>query len=443
MKASGASIIGIQESRERYQRQELMALIGAGYAITSFDTSATSFKDDVSVIYDTKNHTLLNRGVISLGVTGKESYYVNWVRLQYKNTNIRYYVFNVHLDHTTADGHVHRVAQMKKILSSIQSTTGSTTEPIFLIGDFNADTGTDPLKLAVNAGYVNTRNAAPGPIDKTKTWAGFQPVGDGYKRDHIFYKQGSGYTVKTLSYKTDKAAYKGSDHLPVIAKVTILDKKAEAERKAAEEAARKRAEQEAAAKKAAEEAARKKAEDEAAAKRAAEEEAKRKATDEAGKKKAAEEAAKKKAEELKRAEEAAREAARKAEEAQKAEAEAARKVKEAQQRLDEARRSNASPEEIQRLEKEVAGASTAHQQAKQTSEQAKSEKVRTAQHVTAAKAALDEARVASVDASEGEGDGMGGITSRGIITIAIIGFSVIAIGVVTTVIVITRGSRRH
>ena len=77
---------------------------------------------------------------------------------------------------------------------------------------------------------------------------------------------------------------------------------AEAKRKVEEEAAAKKAAEEAAAKKAADEAAAKKAAEEAAAKKAAEEAAAKKAAEEAAAKKAAEEAAAKKAAEEKKSE---------------------------------------------------------------------------------------------------------------------------------------------
>lgn len=212
LKNAKSPVIGLQESRYKDQRTAVRDGLGANWRMTNYTNDAINMRDENAILWDTTKMTLVSNG----NETISSGYWMNWVRLQDRASGIKYYVFNTHYDYV--ESHTLRNAQAKKSLEIINRITkANSKDPVVLMGDLNADTGTPPMRIIADGGFTNSRNATPAPIDNTKTWSGFKKVGNGYKRDHILYKNDS--RTKTLSYATDVSAYLGSDHLPVRAKL--------------------------------------------------------------------------------------------------------------------------------------------------------------------------------------------------------------------------------
>ena len=260
--------------------------------------------------------------------------------------------------------------------------------------------GTDPDQVDDAGGAEATGGDQVGIPESSDPRSG--PSTDGSSDDAAAKKADEEAAAKKKA--DEEAAQKKADEEAAAKKKA--DEEAAAKKKADEEAAKKKADEEAAKKKAdAEAAAKKKADEEAARKQKAEEAAKKKADAEAARKQKAEEAAKKKAEaeaaRKQKAEEAAKkkaeaEAARKqkAEEAakKKAEAEAARKQKAEEAAKKKADAEAARKQKAEEAAKKKADAEAAKKKADQEAAQKKADEEAAAKKKADDEAAQEEGR---------------------------------------------------
>ncbi|HOX55650.1 MAG TPA: endonuclease/exonuclease/phosphatase family protein [Candidatus Paceibacterota bacterium] len=94
--------------------------------------------------------------------------HVNWVRLRDRASGKQFRALSTHLDHKSQPA---REEQTKLILA--EAALYAPEFPQVLAGDFNADASNTVLKLAFDAGWINTQIAAPGPRDNGNTTHGF------------------------------------------------------------------------------------------------------------------------------------------------------------------------------------------------------------------------------------------------------------------------------
>ncbi len=150
--------------------------------------------------------------------------HVNWVRLRERASGRQFRVLNTHLDHQSQHA---REEQIKLILA--EAALYAPDFPQVLCGDFNAGAANPVLKLAFDAGWADSRTAAPGPRDDGSTTHGFlgpkhTPKTEAApKRGPIDFILTRG-PVSTLAWKIVRDGRNGrypSDHYFVAAKVAL------------------------------------------------------------------------------------------------------------------------------------------------------------------------------------------------------------------------------
>lgn len=160
----------------------------------------------------------------SLSWESARARHVNWLRLRERSLRRQFRILNTHLDHVSQRA---REEQVKMILAEAALYTPDF--PQLLAGDFNADATNPVLKLALDAGWINTHQVAPGPRDDGRTVHSF--MGEQYrpkteagrKRGAIDFILTRG-PISTLSWKILRDSRDGrypSDHYFLAAKVVF------------------------------------------------------------------------------------------------------------------------------------------------------------------------------------------------------------------------------
>lgn len=160
----------------------------------------------------------------SLSWESARARHVNWVRLRDRGSQRQFRVLNTHLDHVSQRA---REEQLKMILA--EAALYPKDFPQLLAGDFNVDATNPVLKLALDAGWINTRQAAPEPRDDAPTFHGF--LGEEYqpktaaarRRGAIDFILARG-PVSTLAWRMVRDSRQGrypSDHYFIAAKVAF------------------------------------------------------------------------------------------------------------------------------------------------------------------------------------------------------------------------------
>lgn len=140
---------------------------------------------------------------------------VTWAKLQDKNRDLSFYVFNTHFDHR---GENARKNSSRLILEKIEEIAGD--EPVVVMGDFNATEGGEPYKILTDRlfdGFYYTENEHEGP---ESTWNGFNEIKPGHRIDFIFTNS----EVRIVNHRILKDKSEGrfpSDHLPVQADIQL------------------------------------------------------------------------------------------------------------------------------------------------------------------------------------------------------------------------------
>jgi endonuclease/exonuclease/phosphatase family metal-dependent hydrolase len=160
----------------------------------------------------------------SLSWESARARHVNWVRLRERASGRQFRVLSTHLDHKSQHA---REEQIKLILA--EAALYPPDFPQLLAGDLNAGAANNVLKLALDAGWTNTRTAAPGPLDEGNTTHDFlgpkfvPKTEAAHKRGPIDFILTHG-PVSTLAWKIIRDGHDGrypSDHYFVAAKVAF------------------------------------------------------------------------------------------------------------------------------------------------------------------------------------------------------------------------------
>lgn len=150
--------------------------------------------------------------------------HVNWVRLRDRATRRQFRLLSTHLDHVSQRA---REEQIKMILS--EAAIYAPEFPQILAGDFNAGIQNNVLQLALDAGWTNTRTAAPEPHDDGNTTHGFLEERDPAK-DEAARKRGpidfvlTRGPISTLAWKIirdSKAGRYPSDHFFISTRLAL------------------------------------------------------------------------------------------------------------------------------------------------------------------------------------------------------------------------------
>ena len=159
----------------------------------------------------------------SLSWESARARHVNWVRLHDRATQQQFRILSTHLDHVSQRA---REEQLKMILA--EAAVYARGFPQILAGDFNATAANPVLKLAQDAGWTNTQDAAPEPRDDGNTTHGF--LGDQAPKTEAARKRGpidfilTRGPVTTLAWRIIRDSRDGrypSDHYFIAAKLGL------------------------------------------------------------------------------------------------------------------------------------------------------------------------------------------------------------------------------
>ncbi len=143
---------------------------------------------------------------------------VSWAILKDKKSAISFAVFNTHYDHV---GHIARAESSKLLLKKIKQIAGNL--PIVLTGDFNGDTGSEPIQIIKQSGlFFDARELAETVSGPDWSFHGFGRTKPEQRRmiDFIFVTDG----IKIISYDNifeEIGDTYHSDHNPIWVKMTI------------------------------------------------------------------------------------------------------------------------------------------------------------------------------------------------------------------------------
>ncbi len=159
----------------------------------------------------------------SLSWESARARHVNWVRLRDRASRRQFRVLSTHLDHVSQHA---REEQMKLILA--EAAVYAPDFPQLLAGDLNSGATNPVLKLALDAGWTNSRLAAPGPREEGNTTHGFLgakyvPTEAARKRGPIDYVLTHG-PVSTREWRIVRDSRDGrypSDHYFIAAKLAF------------------------------------------------------------------------------------------------------------------------------------------------------------------------------------------------------------------------------
>jgi endonuclease/exonuclease/phosphatase family metal-dependent hydrolase len=132
-----------------------------------------------------------------------------------KSTKEKILVFNTHYDHI---GEIARVKSSELILKKIEEINKD-DYPVILMGDFNAEPDSKPVKILTEAFKDVAETVSNGIYGPTGTFTGFEENTIATRRiDYIFVKNLDVFTCRHIDDKRMDNNYI-SDHLPVLIEV--------------------------------------------------------------------------------------------------------------------------------------------------------------------------------------------------------------------------------
>ena len=242
--------IGLQEGGNTYARAEgnlyeRMAKIG----YSEVPTKQEKLWNYTPILYNTKTLKVLDSGYLRYGysdaahptVTNNgNSKSVTWAYFEVLKTGKRFVFFSTHCyyDGTAGDtvgGNLARCDNVRELSELCGSLKAKYQCPIFGGGDMNFHQNTDPYRLMLEKGFVNSRTVADKPgvrfgsagndAELNKEYDTFVKVPDvsatlAGEIDMIFCF-GNGYRVSAQSIMKDDFACYGSDHCPNLVDIKL------------------------------------------------------------------------------------------------------------------------------------------------------------------------------------------------------------------------------
>ncbi len=224
LRSEAPHVLGIQEGL-RFQLDEIRAAFpryaeaGRGrddgrtdgeYAAILFDTNCFSLERQETFWF---SDTPSIPGSTNWGNTIPRI--CTWARLRERGMNSIIDIYNVHLDHESQRS---RERSAAALIDTIRSK--STTNPVFLLGDFNAGERNAAIRSIRGAGFLDTYRIIHSQDSLAGTFHAFNGSRSGEKIDYIFTDS----TVSVIGADILHDQFKGrfpSDHFPVTARVRI------------------------------------------------------------------------------------------------------------------------------------------------------------------------------------------------------------------------------
>lgn len=132
------------------------------------------------------------------------------------NRNIRFRLFNTHLDHISTEAQVEGI---KLVIKKMNEKNCVDPLPSIIIGDFNVNDDNEVIKLLNEAGLVNTYKYI-NPDNYGRTFHGYRGITEGSPIDYIFVSPD--ITIEDILIYREKVDERFiSDHYPVLATVKL------------------------------------------------------------------------------------------------------------------------------------------------------------------------------------------------------------------------------
>lgn len=138
-----------------------------------------------------------------------------WARFVHRPTGRALYVYNLHLDHESANA---RQRSAELVLERIAARTHS--DPVVVMGDFNAEPASDVLQRFIG-GEPGLRDAYTDTGDADGTFHGFTGDRNGRRIDYILASPGPVFTDAAILRDAHPPGAYPSDHFPVIATMRL------------------------------------------------------------------------------------------------------------------------------------------------------------------------------------------------------------------------------
>ncbi len=209
-------VIGLQEASSSWHK-EFDALPDNYVAVNALTASGDAAMTTFFVNSD--KLTLLDNGIEDLD-SGSAIRVVSWAVLEVKDTAVRFLLTNTHPDSRETQCLLHT----EKYLAVADRLQQEHDLPMVSVGDFNAIESSAAYQLSISAGRIDCKYAdgveLKNDIDSylLGDYGGKITTGQG-SRDHVFVK-GDITPVSFETIHTDDTLVV-SDHLPVIAEITI------------------------------------------------------------------------------------------------------------------------------------------------------------------------------------------------------------------------------
>lgn len=216
--SAAPDIAGIQEASSSWH--EAFAELPAPYAMLCDKTDGG--KDTMTMfLYNTDTLTVVESGIEDIDPSS-DIRVVSWAVMESIDSGARFLITNTHPDSREAEclRHTERYLTIARQLSAEWGL------PALAVGDFNALESSAAYALSIADGFTDCKYADGVELVKDidsylqGDYGGFVTTGKG-SRDHIFFKG----TVTPTRFETlyGDTVQSVSDHLPVIADVTVIN----------------------------------------------------------------------------------------------------------------------------------------------------------------------------------------------------------------------------
>jgi endonuclease/exonuclease/phosphatase family metal-dependent hydrolase len=155
-------------------------------------------------------------GSTSWGNTNRRM--VTWVLFRDRKTDRRFYFCNTHFDHQVQQAREKSAALVLKRVALLPAGV-----PVVLVGDFNADHGTNPVygMLVNKQAFTDTWTSAEKQGELLGTFHGYRPPRPGGSRIDWILTRGPIRTVRTQIVTFQQDGQYPSDHFPVVADIVL------------------------------------------------------------------------------------------------------------------------------------------------------------------------------------------------------------------------------
>lgn len=239
---SSFDVLGLQEVHKSSQRSSVKSIASSTIGVYSAPTPSSGDKHMASypIVYNKSKLSLISGGYKYLGDAADISpRYIVYVRLKIKATGQEFYFANTHLPPSVESGGKPNGSAYAKAYSKMMPIAVSTVKqleakglPTFLVGDFNVNFRRDKCTVSwfpcKALGSANMKSAFE--LTHLAGVAGSASTHSSGSRliDYVFVKTDSRVTANSIGIVglSDNSGYKGSDHRPSYARVTISAKAA-------------------------------------------------------------------------------------------------------------------------------------------------------------------------------------------------------------------------